>query len=217
MERKALVNISAAVVTAVISGLILYETLIANTLLEESGLAGIFFASMFSHLTVIGRDLFAPAFLSLALTTNPLFLGFSAGLGGAIGEVTTYYWGLGIKEALAERNEEDDVLSKWIEKYGLLSILIVAASPLPDTPIALLAGSARFPFRKFIIVEAIGKVGFYSVGAVVGSSIFGFLSSVMDELVLSMLVVVASIGLCVVASWSKSREKVLQLVRKVLP
>ena len=68
-----------------------------------------------------------------------------------------------------------------------------------------------------MIVEAIGKVGFYSVGAVVGGSIFGYLSSAMDELVLSMLVVVASIGLCVVTSWSNSREKVLQLVRKVLP
>ena len=216
MERKALVNISAAIVTAVISAFILYETLIANTILEEAGLIGIFFASMFSHLTVIGRDLFAPAFLSLALTTHPALLGFSAGLGGAIGEVTTYYWGLGIKEALKE-NEQDDVLSKWIEKYGLLAILIVAASPLPDTPIALLAGSARFPFRKFMIVEAIGKISFYSLGAVVGGSIFGYLSSSMDELLLSALVVIASIGLCVIASWSKSREKVLQLVRKLLP
>ena len=68
-----------------------------------------------------------------------------------------------------------------------------------------------------MIVEVIGKISFYSVGAAVGGSIFGYLSSSMDELLLSALVVIASIGLCVVASWSKSREKVLQLVRKLLP
>ncbi|MCW4020431.1 MAG: VTT domain-containing protein, partial [Candidatus Bathyarchaeota archaeon] len=186
-----------------------------GSLLEEAGLVGIFLASMFSHLTVVGRDVFAPAFVSMMKYYSPVLLGFSAGVGGAIGEVTTYYWGLGIKEAV-EENEENSTVSKWIEKYGLLAILLVAASPLPDTPVALLAGSARFPFRKFLIVEVIGKSLFYSLGAAAGSVIFESLSGFVSGWVLSILVVVASLTLCVIASWKRSREKVLQLLRRFL-
>ena len=215
MEKKALVNVSAAVLTAVISALILYQTLFVDPLLKETGLIGIFLASMFSHLTVIGRDMFAPAFVNLIKHYPPLLLGLSAGLGGAIGEVTTYYWGLGIQEAFSE-NERNSAVSKWIEKYGLLAILVVAASPLPDTPVALLAGSARFPLGRFLLVEAVGKTVFYSFGAAVGGAIFQTLNNSVDEWIFSILVVAASIILCVIASWGKSREKIIGLLRRVL-
>jgi len=215
MERKAFVNISAAFVTALISAGILYETVFVGGFLKEAGLIGIFLASMFSHLTIIGRDMFVPAFLQLINDYPPLLLGFSAGLGGAIGEVTTYYWGLGIRKAL-EEEDNNSVLSKWIEKYGLIAILLVAASPLPDTPIVLLAGSARLQLKRFLIVEAVGKTLFYSLGALLGGAIFAHLSSFVDELVLSTVILISSIAFCVVASWSKSRKKVLQLLRRVL-
>lgn len=215
MSWKALVNVIAAVVTAIISGVILYVTLIVGSLLKEVGLIGVFLASMFSHLTVIGRDMFVPAFLPLSIIYHPLLLGLSAGLGGAIGEVTTYYWGLGISEAL-EENERDNILSKWIEKHGLLAILLVAASPLPDTPIVLLAGSARFPLRKLLIVEGIGKTLWYSLGAAVGGFFFTHLSTFLEGLVLSIIILIASVAFCVIALWSKSREKVLRLLRRLL-
>jgi membrane protein YqaA with SNARE-associated domain len=156
VERKAFVNIAAAVTAAAVSAVILYEMLIAGSLLQEAGLAGVFLASMFSHLTIVGRDMFVPTFLALAPRYHPLLLGLAAGLGGAIGEVSTYYWGLGIKDAL-KGAEKDDTLPKWVEKYGLLAVLIVSATPLPDTPIVLLAGSARLPLRKLLVVEASGK------------------------------------------------------------
>ncbi len=215
MERKAIVNISAAVVTAIISALILYQTLFAGNLLLEAGLIGMFFASMFSHLTIVGRDLFAPAFVNLTRYYPPLPLGFFAGVGAALGEVSTYYWGLGIREALKD-NQKDTVISKWIEKYGLLAILLVASSPLPDTPIALLAGSVRFPFKKYLAVELIGKTVFYSIAAAVGGVILGRLTGLVDELIISAIVVAGSIALCIIASWSKSREKILELMRKIL-
>ena len=215
MDRKALTNISAAVITAALSGVILYETFFAGSLLREAGLTGLFLASMFSHLTVIGRGLFLPAFVQLTRDYSPAILGFSAGLGAAIGEVTAYYWGLGIREAFAEENNNSAV-ARWVEKYGLLAVLLVAASPLPDTPIALLAGTARFPFRKFLIVQAVGKITFYSLGAAVGGSIFAHLGSFMDELILSTFIMIASILLCIVVSWSKSRDRLLQLLGRVL-
>jgi len=215
MERKAIVNILAASVTAIISALIVYQTLFAGNLLKEAGLIGMFFAAMFSHLTIVGRNLFAPAFVNLTRYYPPLSLGFFAGTGAALGEVSTYYWGLGIREAF-EDNEKESVASKWIEKYGLLAILLVAASPLPDTPIALLAGSVRFPFKKYLAIELIGKTIFYSFAAAVGGIILGSLSGFVDELIISAIVVAGSIVLCIIASWSKSREKILQLLTKIL-
>jgi len=215
MKKKSLVSITAAIATAVISGLILYETLIAHSLLAENGLIGIFLAAMFSHLTVIGRGVFVPAFLPLTAIFHPLLLGLSAGLGGAIGEVTTYYWGLGIKDAF-KGDEKDSTLSRWIEKYGLIALLLIAATPLPDTPIVILAGSARFPLRKFLIIEAIGKTVWYTSGAAIGGLFLIHLSSFIEEILLSTVIVIASVILCIIVSWTKTREKVLQLLKRLL-
>jgi len=215
MRKKAFVNIAAVIVTAIISALILYETLFTGSLLQEAGLLGIFLASLFSHLTVIGRDMFVPAFINLMKYYNPVVLGFSAGLGAALGEVSTYYWGRGIQEAFQE-NSQSSVVTKWIEKYGFLAILLVASSPLPDTPIVLLAGTVRFPFKKFLIIQIIGKTAYYSLGAVVGGAIFQGLSNYIEEWILSAVVLAGSIVLCVLASWSKSREWIIHLLRKIL-
>jgi len=215
MRKKAIVNITAVILTAVISAIVLYQTFFAGNLLQEVGLLGIFLASMFSHLTIIGRDLFVPAFINLMKYYNPVVLGFSAGLGAAIGEVTTYYWGIGIQEAFKD-DSQSRAVSKWIEKYGLAAILLVASSPLPDTPIVLLAGSVRFPFKKFFIVEVIGKTTYYSLGAIIGGAIFQGLSNFMEEWILSAVVLAGSIVLCVMASWSKSREWIIRILRKLL-
>mgnify|MGYP001055325276 CR=1 FL=1 len=215
MRKKAIVNITAVILTAVISVMILYETMFTGGMLQKAGLLGIFLASMFSHLTVIGRDLFVPAFINMLIFYNPFVLGFSAGLGAALGEVTTYYWGMGIQEAFKE-NSQNSVASRWIKKYGLIAILLVASSPLPDTPIVLLAGTARFPFKKFLVIQIIGKTTYYSLGAVWVGFIFQGLTNYVEEWILSAVVLAGSLVLCVMASWSKSRERIVRLLRKIL-
>ena len=205
LKRKAILSVSAAILTAVISGVILYQILFLGRIIEEEGLAGIFLVSMLSHLTIIGRDMLTPAFIALIKYYHPVLLGLSAGIGGAIGEVTAYYWGLGIREVFQGRNEES-AIQKWIKKYGLFVILLVAASPLPDVPIALLVGSARFSLKKFLLVEAVGKSAYYSLGAFIGGYIFLCLGSIMDEWMLSLIVIGASIIICVIISWGKTRD-----------
>ena len=205
MSKKALINIIAALVAAIISGIILFETLVANNILGEIGLLGIFLSSLFSHLTVIGRGIFGPSFLLMAPIYNPIILGFFAGLGGAIGEVTTYYLGSTIREALEE--EKENRFKEWINKYGLIVILFLAATPLPDTPIILLAGSSRFPLLKILLIESVGKTLFYSFGAFFGVFFFTSLSNIVGSLITSTIIVVASIAFCIIISWEKSRKK----------
>jgi membrane protein YqaA with SNARE-associated domain len=146
---------------------------------------------------------------------NPLLLGFSAGLGGAIGELTTYYCGLGIKEAL-EKDEDDD-FSKWVRKYGFIAIFIVAASPLPDTPIALLFGSSRFPFKKFLVIEIVGKTLYYSLGAALGGLFFAEIGNVIGETFLSIIIFGGSTLLVILTSWKKTRDRIFTFLRRFLP
>lgn len=212
--NKFIVNVIAALFTVIISGIILYETMVENNILGEIGLFGIFLSSLFSHLTVIGRGIFGPTFLILAQVYNPLVIGFFAGWGGAIGEVTTYYIGLTIREAVNEGKENS--FREWIDKYGLILILLLAATPLPDTPIILLAGSSRFPVIKILIIEGFGKSLFYSFGAFFGVFIFVSLSDIVGSLITSTVIVGASIALCVLLTWEKSRKKIFKIGKKAL-
>lgn len=215
MKRRALLSLSAALVAAVISGVILYKTIIANETLGEAGLPGIFLASMLSHLTVVGRGIFGPTFLSLTPVYHAVVLGAFAGWGGAVGEVTSYYLGMGIGEAV--EGGKGNGVRKWIDRYGLLTILFLAATPLPDTPIILLAGSSRFPVSKILLVEGVGKTILYSVSAVFGGFLFMSLTDLIGELLTSLLIVAGSAAFCVIVSWGRTRNGLLRLKKKIIP
>jgi membrane protein YqaA with SNARE-associated domain len=160
---------------------------------------------MISHLTVIARDMFIPIYLPLATIYNPILLGLFAGIGAAIGEITTYILGWGVAETIEETGD-DSRLTMWIKKYGLWAVLLVAITPLPDTPIVLLAGSNKLPFVNLFIVECIGKTTLYSLGAFVGGFFFMGLSNAFGGITASLLMVFASLIFCIAVTWSRSRN-----------
>jgi len=209
MERKALVSLIFVVLAASLSSLLFYETAIANTTLGQLGLLGVFFAAFLSNLTVIGRDMFMPVFLPMAPLYNPFFLGAAAGWGGALGLVTTYYGGRTISEAV-EKGDSEDRISEWIRRYGLLAVFIVAVSPLPDTPVILLAGSSKFPLSKVIFLEGLGKTVWYTLGALVGGAVFGVMTDLMGGPLTSVFLLIASIVFCILVSWRRGRESLFR-------
>ena len=206
MRSRAVVSIVAVAVVAVLSGVVLWRWTIDPETLGQFGLGGIFLASMLSHLTVVARDMFIPMFLPLASVYNPLVLGASAGIGAAIGEITTYFLGWGVAETIQENQGEDNRLARWIRRYGLWAVLLVAVTPLPDTPIILLAGSNKLPFGKLFVVECIGKTALYSVGAVVGGVLFTGLTGAVGGIAASALMVAGSLLFCILVTWKKSRD-----------
>jgi len=206
MRSRAVVSIVAVAVVAVLSGVVLWRWTIDPETLGQFGLGGIFLASMLSHLTVVARDMFIPMFLPLASVYNPLVLGASAGIGAAIGEITTYFLGWGVAETIQENQGEEDRLARWIRRYGLWAVLLVAVTPLPDTPIILLAGSNKLPFGKLFVVECIGKTALYSVGAVVGGVVFTGLTGAVGGIAASALMVAGSLLFCILVTWKKSRD-----------
>ncbi|HUS77234.1 MAG TPA: VTT domain-containing protein [Patescibacteria group bacterium] len=206
MRRRAVFSIAAVVVTALVSSLILWRWLQNPESIRQYGLVSIFLLSMVSHLTVVARDMFIPVYLPLASVYHPLAMGVAAGIGAAVGEVTTYFLGWGVAESIGE--EDDSRLSRWIRRYGLWAVLLVAVTPLPDTPIVLLAGSNRLPFAKLFAVECLGKTALYTVGALVGGFVFVGLSGAVGGLTASILMVAGSLAFCVLVTWKKSRDMI---------
>ena len=207
MKQRAIISIAAVVLTAAISALVLWRWMVDPETIGRYGLLGILVVSMVSHLTVVARDMFIPMYLPLATIYHPLVLGASAGVGAAIGEVTTYVLGWGVAESMEDGDlGEDNRLSQWIRKYGLWAVLLVAVTPLPDTPVILLAGSNKLPFGKLFLVECVGKTALYSIGAVVGGFVFTGLTGALGGLTASFLMVLGSFAFCVLVTWKKSRD-----------
>jgi membrane protein YqaA with SNARE-associated domain len=214
LKTKAVVSVLGVSATAIISGLLLWRMLFGGEDITSLGLGGIFLASMLSHLTMVARDLFVPLFIPLTALYHPVLLGFSAGVGGAIGDVSAYALGWGVSESLEGKNKTEDLVDRWVSKYGLWAILVVAATPLPDLPIIMLAGSRRLPLKKLLVIEAAGKTALYSVGAFFGGRVFEVLIGAVGGLTASALLVVASIAFTFLITWGPSRDYIFGLIEK---
>jgi len=218
MKRRAVVSILIVSVMAALSGTVLWLLMVDPNNLRELGLMGVFIASMLSHLTVVGRNIFLPMYLPLASLYHPLVIGGTAGVGAGLGEVTTYALGWSIAESLKDKSGYvESRLAGWIRRYGLWAILLVASTPLPDTPLVLIAGSNKLHLGKLFLVECIGKTTLYSVGAVVGGTLFIGLSDLMGNLAASLMVVFASIVFCVLVMWERGRALLFGWLERFLP
>ena len=217
MKRNAVLSVLGVVIVALISGGLLWKLMVQGDSLGQLGLIGVLIAAMLSHLTVVARDMFIPLFLPLASVYHPIILGTAAGTGAAIGEVTTYFLGWGVAESLEEMSDAEDRIARWINKYGLWAVLLVALTPLPDTPIVILAGSRKLPFGKLAVVEVIGKSALYSVGAVMGGMVYGGLENTVGTAIASALMVLGSLAFSIAVTWKPSRDWIFGWMEKLVP
>jgi len=217
LKRKAALSILGVITVAAISVGLLWKLMVQGDSLGQLGLIGVLIAAMLSHLTVVARDMFIPLFLPLASIYHPIILGTAAGTGAAIGEVTTYFLGWGVAESLEEMSDAEDRIARWINKYGLWAVLLVALTPLPDTPIVILAGSRKLPFGKLAVVEVVGKSILYSVGAVMGGMVYGGLENTLGTVIASALMVIGSLIFSIAVTWKPSRDWIFGWMEKLVP
>jgi membrane protein YqaA with SNARE-associated domain len=217
LKRRAIYSVIGVITVAIISGVLLWRLMVQGDSLGQLGLIGVLIAAMLSHLTVVARDMFIPLFLPLASVYHPVILGTAAGTGAAIGEVTTYFLGWGVAESLEEISEAEDRIAHWINKYGLWAVLLVALTPLPDTPIIILAGSRKLPFTKLVVVEVLGKSVLYSVGALMGGLVYGGLENTLGTVIASGLMVVGSLVFSIAVTWKPSRDLIFGWMEKLIP
>ena len=112
--------------------------------------------------------LYTPMILNGA--NNPYYLALVASMGSILGAAIGYALG-----ALAGRKLLDRFLTKgfkdyltkfdqFFEKYGPMSVLIAAFTPIPFKVFTLGAGLARMDFFQFIFYAALGRAGrFFAV------------------------------------------------------
>ncbi len=99
------------------------------------------------------------AFTALAgAAGNPLVIGIVAGVGQALGETTGYLAGYSGQE-LIDNSPRYMRMASWMQRYGALTIFVLALIPNPLFDVAgIVAGALRMRFWIYISVTITGKV-----------------------------------------------------------
>jgi len=112
----------------------------------------------------------------LSNTLNPLWIGVLAGVGGALGKVTSYLLGRSGYLLTGESSKKNlDVLQGFVSKYGPIGVFIFAVTPLPDDLYIVPMGIMRLPFWQFFIANLAGKVTLGVLVAYLSRTYFSFL------------------------------------------
>ena len=146
------------------------------SLFNNFGYLGLFIAAIIANATIIlpipidflifGIGAMSPDLLVVIIA------GVIAGLGGAIGEMTSYMIGLLGHKGLRKMKPEDmakiDRLTQRLKNKGVLIIALGAFTPFPFDLIGIAAGLMRYDRNMFLIGAIAGKVPRYTLLALAG-------------------------------------------------
>jgi membrane protein DedA with SNARE-associated domain len=122
------------------------------------GYLGVFLLTLLANATIV---LPSPALGVVGLAgkaMNPWLVGLVGGVGAGLGEITGYLAGLG-GSVLAERSRFYPRIEGWVQRWGVLTIFVLAFIPGPMLDLAgIAAGSMRMPFHRFLPACLAGKV-----------------------------------------------------------
>ena len=89
---------------------------------------------------------------------EPIWIAVAAGMGAAIGELTSYLLGFGGRKAIGEKfKKKMSLLAKVFNKFGPIVIFAFALTPLPDDLLFIPLGVMRYSVIKAFIPALIGK------------------------------------------------------------
>jgi uncharacterized membrane protein YdjX (TVP38/TMEM64 family) len=172
--RKNLVRLLALLlVIGITITILIFRDKVSN--LGIYGYPGIFFLSIIANATVI---IPVPGVLltsAMGAVFNPFWVAVAAGSGAALGEMSGYLAGFS-GQAVLEKSPRYETLTRWMRKYGDLTILVLAAIPNPAFDLAgLTAGALRLPVHRFLFWCWLGKIVKMLIFAYAGSSILSII------------------------------------------
>ena len=109
---------------------------------------------------------------------NPLVVGFIAALGGTIAAVITY--GLTYKATelkIAQRFLEKKYvawLTNKLKNRMFWLIVFIVSTPLPDAIVGVLGGVEKYPFKKFLFANFVGRMTIYTATAFFANQYKGY-------------------------------------------
>ena len=154
-----------------------------------------------------------------AFVFDPWMIGFIAGFGAMIGEMTGYFIGYGGGQLIDQ--DQRNGFKMFIEFHPRATPIVLwflAATPIPDDFLIVPLGAARYPWWKVAIPQFIGKTMFMMVitwAGRIGLEFVGTLFGGTDPLsplsrvieVTALLFVIVAIYLLVSIDWSKFMTK----------
>jgi len=134
------------------------------------GYLGIFIVSLVSSASIL---LPLPSFViifTFGAVYDPFWVALAGSFGASIGNVTSYFIGLGGKELLEDKYAKRlKKIKDVFKKYGApLWIILVHATPLPDDIVGIFCGVIRYDFRRYILYSFIGVMILYLILAYSG-------------------------------------------------
>lgn len=137
--------------------------------LQGYGYFGLFVLSIIGNATIIlPAPVILTAFVAGAVF-NPFIVALVVATGATIGEMTGYMAGYGGSE-LVETDPKLIRVKKWMDKFGLWVIFVLAAIPNPFFDLAgIVAGATGIPIYKYLVIVWLGKVIKFGLFAVLGS------------------------------------------------
>lgn len=134
--------------------------------LQGFGYPGIFLINLVASASIVLPIPALPFVFGMAtLTTtggakvfSAFWLGVAAGIGSTLGELSGYGAGLS-GQMLMENSPMCQRLHNWTERYGVLTLVVLALIPNPLFDMAgIAAGTLRMPLYKFLVATLLGKL-----------------------------------------------------------
>lgn len=122
------------------------------------GYIGIFLVSLLGSATLFFPVPHAATVFAGGIFFNPFGVAIAGGIGGTLGEMVGYFIGFGGR-VIDQESKWFPKIKSWIERYGWITIFILALVPNPFFDMAgMLAGYTRYNITKFFIATLLGKV-----------------------------------------------------------
>jgi membrane protein YqaA with SNARE-associated domain len=135
------------------------------------GYLGVFALVLLSSATVVLPSPAVGVALVAGRTLDPWLVGLLSGVGAGLGEITGYLVGRGGSE-LALRSRHYARVERWVERWGTLTIFVMAVIPTPVMDLAgIAAGALRMPFRRFLLACLLGKTVRFVAVAWIGATL----------------------------------------------
>ena len=157
----------------------------------------------------------------VAVDVDPFTIGMAVAVGSAsakfIHYLITFFAGKYIGE---KRRKKLDAESARLKKWAMLTLFVVAATPLPDEPVIIPLGLLRYNPGKLFIAYFAGKLIIGVVGAFLGKLGYAMFKPWISNEVLVVISIVVTIVATVVllkVDVTKLAEKIFKREIKLMP
>jgi membrane protein YqaA with SNARE-associated domain len=136
----------------------------------------VFGVSFLASCTIVLPAPGAAIVIAAAAIWNPIIIAMISSVGSTLGEITGYYAGyVGEKIIVNEQNRNYQRAVSWMKRYGIWTVLVIAAIPLVlFDVVGLMAGALRLPLWKFLIACWIGRIPKAFIEAYIGAGLIPY-------------------------------------------